>query len=198
MQLYFSCKYKIHLFFIFKMHLTDSVSTLDFSVIRDLRKAAGDTLETVSDRSGISIPVLSKLERNQNVCELETLYRIARVFGLSTSDLLGLCENRSAHVKRSVSYRSGPFDFQKIAYQGIDVFHALAKVGDCLSHPEAHGDEFELCWVLSGKVRVKMMHEQHTLSSGESVQFDAVLEHSYEILEDATLVIVHLTKQHRF
>jgi hypothetical protein len=43
-----------------------------------------------------------------------------------------------------------------------------------------------------------MMHEQHTLSSGESVQFDAVLEHSYEILEDATLVIVHLTKQHRF
>ena len=30
------------------------------------------------------------------------------------------------------------------------------------------------------------------------VKFDAMLEHTYEILEDAELTIVHLTKQHRF
>ena len=180
------------------MEILDSNTTLDFTVIRDLRKAAGLTLESVSERCGISIPVLSKLERNQNICELETLYKISRVFGLSATDLLGLCENRSAHVKRAEHYQSGPFDFRKVAYQGVDVFHATAEVGQSVSHPEAHGDEFEICWVLSGLVRINMSHEQHTLGPDESIQFDAVLEHNYEILEDAELIIVHLTKQHRF
>jgi transcriptional regulator with XRE-family HTH domain len=172
--------------------------SLDFSVIRELRKQAGLTLRQVSERSGLSIASLSKLERNQNLIELETLHRLARVFGLSASDLLSLAESPTAHRKKVQRYRSGPFDFEKIAYQGVELFHATAKAGDSLLHPEAHGDDHEICWVRRGRVHVAFSHEQHTLGSGEALQFDAVLPHTYEILEDAELVIAHLTKTHRF
>lgn len=174
------------------------INALDFSIVRQMRKQEGMTLEALSEKSGLAVSVLSKLERNQNLVELETLYRLARAFNLSASELLSLAESTAAHLKASESYESGPFHFEKLSYQGIDVFNATAKAGDSLSAPEAHGDEFEICWVRQGKVRVTFPHETHDLESGQALKFDAVLEHTYHIIEDSTLVIVHLTKKHRF
>ncbi|MGE9271047.1 MAG: helix-turn-helix domain-containing protein [Verrucomicrobiales bacterium] len=175
-----------------------STPELDFSIVRDVRKQSGMTLQEVADQSGISIASLSKLERNQNLAELETLYRLARVFGISASDLLSLAESRTAHRKTIVRYRSGPFDFEKLTYQGIELFHATAEAGSSLKHPEAHGDDHEICWVRRGRLHIRFSHEQHTLGPGDAIQFDAVLPHTYEILEDVTLIIAHLTKTHRF
>ncbi|HAV12650.1 MAG TPA: hypothetical protein DCX06_04005, partial [Opitutae bacterium] len=133
--------------------------TLDFSVVRDLRKRAGMTLDNVSQQSGISIAGLSKLERNQNMVELDTLYRLARVFSLSATDLLNLAESCSAQTKQSESYTSGPFHFEKIGFKGIDCFRATATRGDELSKPEAHGDELEICWVQSGSIQITLPRE---------------------------------------
>jgi len=172
--------------------------TLDFSVVRDLRKRAGMTLEAVSQKSGVSIAGLSKLERNQNMIELDTLYRLARVFGLSATDLLNLAESCSAHCKRAESYTSGPFDFDKVSFKGIDCFRASAKKGGELSKPEAHGDEFEICWLHRGGIRITLPRETHTLGPGQALKFDAALAHSYEILADSEITILHLEKTHRF
>jgi len=176
----------------------EGIAALDFSVVRELRKRDGITLEEVSRRSGVSISVLSKLERNQNTAELETLYRVARVFGLTASDLLGLAERPSAHRARGRRYRSGPFQFEKVAFKEIACFRARARAGDRLERPEAHGDEFEICWVLSGRLRVTFDRERHELSANQALHFDAALQHSYEALENAEIVIVHLAKPHRF
>jgi transcriptional regulator with XRE-family HTH domain len=172
--------------------------TLDFSVVRDLRKRAGMTLDDVSQKSGVSIAGLSKLERNQNMIELDTLYRLARVFGLSATDLLNLAESCSAHCKTAEHYKSGPFDFEKVGFKGIDCFKATAKRGGSLSKPEAHGDEFEICWLHSGRIRITMPRESHELTPGQAIKFDAALAHSYEILEDSSVTIIHLEKTHRF
>jgi transcriptional regulator with XRE-family HTH domain len=171
---------------------------LDFSVVRDLRKRAGMTLEDVSHKSGVSIAGLSKLERNQNMIELDTLYRLARVFGLSATDLLNLAESCSAHCKDAETYTSGPFDFEKVSFKGIDCFHAVAKRGGKLSKPEAHGDEFEICWLRSGRICITLPREVHTLAPGQALKFDAALAHSYQILEDSEMTILHLEKTHGF
>ncbi len=171
---------------------------IDFSVLRDVRKQAGMTLDELAKRSKLSIASLSKLERNQSMVGIDTLFRIARVFGLSASDLLSLAESRTAHIKQIERYQSGPFDFEKLSWQGVDLFHASAKTGTSLQHPEAHGDEHEICWVRSGRIHIAFSHEEHTLKPGEAIKFDAVLPHTYEILEDAELIITHLTKTHRF
>lgn len=172
--------------------------TLDFSIVRDLRKRAGITLDDVSKQSGVSIAGLSKLERNQNMIELDTLYRLARVFGLSATDLLNLAESCSAHLKTAEAYTSGPFDFEKVAFKGIDCFRAKAKAGNRLSKPEAHGDEFEICWLHSGSIIISLPREKHTLTPGQALKFDAALPHSYEILEDSEMTILHIEKTHRF
>ena len=49
----------------------------DFSILRSLRKRSNLTIADVSDKSGVSPAVISKLERNQTSAELETLFRIA-------------------------------------------------------------------------------------------------------------------------
>ncbi|MGB0744255.1 MAG: helix-turn-helix domain-containing protein [Opitutales bacterium] len=178
--------------------MNPSELTLDFSVVRDLRKRAGMTLEEVSGKSGISIAGLSKLERNQNMIELDTLYRLARVFGLSATDLLNLAESCSARLREAEFYKSGPFDFEKVSFKGIDCFHAKAEKGGELSKPEAHGDEFEICWLLSGSIRITLPREAHTLMPGQALKFDAALGHRYQILEDSEMTIIHIEKTHRF
>ncbi|MDG1242404.1 MAG: XRE family transcriptional regulator [Opitutae bacterium] len=172
--------------------------TLDFSIVRVLRKRAGMTLDDVSKQSGVSIAGLSKLERNHNMIELDTLYRLARIFGLSATDLLNLAESCSAHCKTAEAYTSGPFDFEKISFKGLDCFQATAKAGSFLSKPEAHGDEFEICWLRSGSINISLPREQHTLKLGQALKFDAALPHSYEILEDSEMTILHIEKTHRF
>lgn len=172
--------------------------TLDFSVVRELRKRAGMTLEAVSQQSGISIAGLSKLERNQNMIELDTLYRLARVFGLSATDLLSLAESCSAQLKEIDTYTSGPFDFETVRFKGISCFHASAHTGDSLKKPEAHGDEFEICWLRKGSIQISLTKEKHLLKPGQALKFDAALEHSYEILEDSEMTILHIEKAHRF
>lgn len=172
--------------------------SLDFSIVRELRKNAGMTLSDVSLKSGISVAGLSKLERNQNMVELDTLYRLARVFGLAATDLLSLAESCSAHSKTAELYKSGPFEFERVRFKGIDCFHAKAKAGGSLKKPEAHGDEFEICWVRLGRIQITLPREQHLLEPGHSLKFDAALEHSYDILEDSEMIILHLEKSHRF
>ncbi|MGJ8639733.1 MAG: helix-turn-helix domain-containing protein [Opitutaceae bacterium] len=171
---------------------------LDFSIVRDLRKRSGMTLDDVSQKSGVSIAGLSKLERNQNMIELDTLYRLARVFGLSATDLLNLAESCSAHCKTAESYTSGPFNFQRVGFKGIDCFEAEAVAGGQLSKPEAHGDELEICWLRSGSIRITLPREEHLLKPGQALKFDAALPHSYEILQDSKMTIIHLEKTHRF
>lgn len=178
--------------------MNPSKLAFDFSVVRELRKRAGMTLGEVSEQSGISVAGLSKLERNQNTIELGTLYRLARVFGLSATDLLNLTESCSAHLKSAESYTSGPFDFEQVSFKGLDCFYAKAKAGETLSKPEAHGDEFEICWVRKGEVLITLPREKHRLSPGQALKFDAVLEHSYEIIADCEMAIIHLEKTHRF
>ncbi len=171
---------------------------LDFSVVRQLRKRRGLTLEDVSSRSGLSIAVLSKLERNQSRAELETLYRLAKVFGLSASDLLSLAESSTATSTTARDYQSGPFDFSLVEFKGIQCYHASAQAGEELTNPEAHGDDWEICWLQDGEMCIHLPGESHRLKSGQALKFDAALYHRYEIIQDSQMILIHIEKPHRF
>ncbi|MGC9452941.1 MAG: helix-turn-helix domain-containing protein [Oceanipulchritudo sp.] len=175
-----------------------SLGMFDFSILREIRKREGLTLEEVSHRSGLSIAVISRLERNQTSAELETLYKLGRVFGMSATDLLALSESRMAHLKGEESYRSDGFQFRVIRYANHACFLGEAKAGAHIRKPEIHHDDHETCWVIEGKVRLGLPHETVELSTGQSLQFDAIQEHSYEAVEDSKLILVHLKKGKRY
>jgi transcriptional regulator with XRE-family HTH domain len=170
----------------------------DFSILREIRKREGLTLDEVANRSGLSIAVISRLERNQTSAELETLYKLGRVFGMSATDLLGLTESRMAHRKLEETYRSDGFHFRMVRYTNHSCFIGEARAGARIRKPEIHHDDHETCWVIEGLIQVQLPHEVVRLRTGESLQFDAIQEHSYEALEDSRLIIVHLKKGKRY
>ena len=141
----------------------------DFGVLRELRKQAGLTLDETGSRAGVSLAVISKLERNQTSAELETLHRLGNVFGLTAANLLGLAESRNAHKIQSSSYQSSGFTFRKIAYGNVAAFLADAPAGARLSKPEMHSDEFEICWVLRGAIELTLPFGTSLLAAGEAV-----------------------------
>jgi len=170
----------------------------DFSIVRDLRKRGGLTLADVSERSGISPSVISKLERNQTSAELDTLFRISRVFDLNTTDLIALAESRTAERAEGKSYTSGDFSFRHVGYSNVRAFRGSAPAGAAVTRPDMHADNFELCWVFTGRIRIQLPRELHELGPGDSLQFDGALDHTYEALEESDFLIIHLKKGKRF
>ena len=178
--------------------MSNAVGKFDFSHLRELRKRQGLTLEQVSTLSGVSIPVISKLERNQTSAELETLYKLGRVFGMTGADLLSLAESPFAHRAVESGHSTSGFAFRQVQYANVRALQATAKAGDRISRPEIHRDDHELCWVLEGSLKLQLPNEEVILERGESLQFDAILEHTYEALTDCRLVILHLRKGNRY
>lgn len=170
----------------------------DLSVVRDLRRREGLTIANLSSRTGVSPAVISKLERNQSSAELATLFSISRAFGLNTTDLLMLAESRTAHRTNESAHKSGSFKFREIAYSNVRALIGEATAGGKVSNPEIHHDDYEICWVLEGEVRIILPHEQHNLKTGQCVQFDAILEHTYEVIKDCRVLILHQRKAKRF
>ncbi len=170
----------------------------DFRVLRRLREQHEMTLAELSKASGVSVAVISKLERNQQSAELDTLYRLARAFGLSATDLLALTESPLAHRSNEKPYRSGDFKFRQVKYANVVALLGSAPAGAKVSRPEIHHDDTEVCWVVGGKLRLSLPHEQCMLVAGESIQFDAIQQHTYEALADSQFVILHLRKDKRY
>lgn len=170
----------------------------DFSILRDLRKRENLNIADLSEKSGVSASVISKLERNQCIAELETIFRLAKVFGITASDLIALAENRTAHQCAATKHVSDGFVFSEIAYKNLKCLHGKAPAGAKVSRPHLHRDDYELCWVLSGKLKFYLPNEKYELSAGDSIQFDALLAHTYEAVEKCEIIIIHLRKDNRF
>ena len=174
------------------------MAEFDFTILRELRKRSGLSIGEVSAGSGVSAAVISKLERNRTRAELDTLYRLARVFGITAAELLSLAEARLSHPLKATAHRNEDFLFREINYRNIRCLHGRAPAGSQVTRPKIHRDDYELCWVLEGRLRITLPAETHELAAGESLQFDALLEHTYEALTDCELLILHIRKENRF
>ncbi len=177
---------------------SSKIAMYDFSVLRDLRKNEELSIQDVSGKSGVSAAVISKLERNQCSAELETLFKLGRVFGMNPSELLNFAESRSAHKIRPSVHSSNGFKFTEINYGNIRCLYGIGKAGSRTSRPEIHKDDYEICWVINGRLIAHLPYEKHELSDGEAIQFDALMEHTYEVIKDCTVLIIHIKKGKRF
>jgi transcriptional regulator with XRE-family HTH domain len=170
----------------------------DFSVLREMRRGLDLTIAEVSARSGVSPAVISKLERNQTNAELETLYKLARVFGINTTELLKVAERLTSQKTTEKEYVSSGFRFRQIRYGNLRCMIGSAPAGGWVSRPEAHADDYELCWCIEGAVQITLPGECYDLRAGDAVQFDAVLEHRYEAVSDCRVIVIHIRKDKRF
>ena len=76
--------------------------------VRALREAMDLSLRDLSDRSGVSAPMLSQVERGDTSPTLQVAARIAAGLELRLSQLLRLDESGSVTVVRRAERRKGP------------------------------------------------------------------------------------------
>jgi transcriptional regulator with XRE-family HTH domain len=161
------------------------------SRIRALREAMDLSLRDLAERSGVSAPMLSQVERGTTSPTLAVAARIATGLDLSLSQLLRLDEDGHVVVVRrgqGRKRRRGGHRVEELTPplpgQRADVsFHRLgpgAVTGGADDPPIHEPGSRETAVVLEGTATLAVDGEHHQLRAGDSVTFDADLPHHFE------------------
>jgi transcriptional regulator with XRE-family HTH domain len=159
--------------------------------VRALREAMGLSLRDLAERSGVSAPMLSQVERGETSPTLSVAGRIATGLDLSLSQLLRLDEGRHVVITRSADRRSRrkgghaveelspPLPGQR-ADVSVHTLAAGAATGGPGDPPMHEPGSRETAIVLEGSLELYIDGERHELIEADSVTFDADLPHHFE------------------
>jgi transcriptional regulator with XRE-family HTH domain len=159
--------------------------------IKALRDAMGLSLRDLAERSGVSAPMLSQVERGETSPTLAVAEKIASGLELTLSQLLRLDEGQHVAVSRAGERRRserGGHRFEELTPplpgQRADVsVHTLepgASTGGREDPPMHEPGSRETAVVLNGTLALFVEGARHDLASGDSVTFDADLPHHFE------------------
>jgi XRE family transcriptional regulator, regulator of sulfur utilization len=159
--------------------------------IKALREAMGLSLRDLAERSGVSAPMLSQVERGETSPTLAVAARIAAGLELTLSQLLRLDEDRHVVVVRRGQGRKRRRSGHRVEEltpplpgQRADVsIHRLdpgAMTGGPGDPPIHEPGSRETAVVLDGAPTLVVDGERHELRAGDSVTFDADLAHHFE------------------
>jgi XRE family transcriptional regulator, regulator of sulfur utilization len=162
------------------------------SRIRALREAMDLSLRDLADRSGVSAPMLSQVERGETSPTLHVAARIAAGLELRLSQLLRLDEDGAVAIVRADERRQGPDGRSGHTYeiltpplpgQRAELSRHRLKAGAVTGGP---GDppmhepgSRETALVEMGKLALVCDGQRHELSEGDCVTFDADLPHHF-------------------
>ncbi len=173
--------------------------------VRALREAMDLSLRDLADRSGVSAPMLSQVERGETSPTLHTAARIAAGLELRLSQLLRLDEG-AGHVqvvRAGERHRGGGtgghrYEILTPPLPGLRAELARHRIapgaatGGPDDPPRHEAGSRETALVESGTVVLDIDGERHELAAGDCVTFDADLSHHFENAgdEEATLIAV--------
>jgi transcriptional regulator with XRE-family HTH domain len=160
--------------------------------IKALREAMDLSLRDLAERSGVSAPMLSQVERGETSPTLQVATRIAAGLELRLSQLLRLDEDGAVVVVRAGEGRQGP-EAQGHSYEILTpplpgqraelsrhVLSGGAVTGGAGDPPMHEPGSRETALVESGQVVLVCDGQRHELSEGDCVTFDADLPHHFE------------------
>jgi len=161
--------------------------------VRALREAGGLSLRDLAERSGVSAPMLSQVERGETSPTLAVASRIASGLDLRLSQLLRLDESGSVTVVRAAERRGGgsarrghrfevltpPLPGQRVELSR-HILSAGAQTGGPGDPPMHEPGAREIALVEQGPVVLLIDGERHALDTGDTVTFDADLAHHFE------------------
>jgi transcriptional regulator with XRE-family HTH domain len=173
--------------------------------VRALREAMDLSLRDLAERSGVSAPMLSQVERGETSPTLQVAARIAHGLELRLSQLLRLDEGGAVTVVRKTERRKGPAKARGHRYEILTPplpgqraelsRHRLAPgavTGGPGDPPMHEPGSRETALVESGAVMLICDGARHELAAGDTVTFDADVPHHFENPgpEDAVLLAV--------
>jgi XRE family transcriptional regulator, regulator of sulfur utilization len=171
--------------------------------VRALREAMDLSLRDLAERSGVSAPMLSQVERGETSPTLQVAARIAAGLELRLSQLLRLDEGGTVTVVRAGEGRRGGahghrYEILSPPLPGLRSElsrHHLtpgAMTGGPGDPPMHEPGSRETAVVESGELELHVDGQRHRLAAGDCVTFDADLPHHFENpgKEEAVLLAV--------
>ena len=184
------------------MAIADSPPVLGARV-RALREAMDLSLRDLAERSGVSAPMLSQVERGETSPTLQVATRIARGLELRLSQLLRLDEQGSVTIVRGDERRVGPATKSGHSYEVLTPplpgqraelsRHTLAPgavTGGPGDPPMHEPGSRETALVAQGTVILHCDGAADQLHAGDCVTFDADLPHHFENPADEKAVLL--------
>ncbi len=166
--------------------------------IRELRKKSGLILQDLSDRTGLSKPLLSQIEKGVVSPPVATLLKISRALHVNIGFFFqnGEMEEKVVLVRRDESKvidsryfgrdESGYY-YEALAYKkskkNMEPFlvEFKRKKAEKLSYFSHDGEEF--IYLLEGTLEFRTENQQYVLYPGDSLYFESSIPHAYRALE---------------
>ncbi len=180
-------------------------------LLRALRARRGWTLKQMSDRTGIPVSTLSKVEHDRLTLTYDKLLQLSQRLNMRMSELFAeddaAQEPAAVTARRSIGSLESAVEVNTANYEYhylcpelrrkrmIPVLariraRSLEEFGELVRHP---GEEF--VYVLSGRIEVHTeFYDPVTLGEGESIYLDSSMGHAYVAAKgcaEATVVAVN-------
>jgi transcriptional regulator with XRE-family HTH domain len=166
--------------------------------IRELRKKAGFILQDLSDRTGLSKPLLSQIEKGVVSPPIATLLKISKALDVNISfffqnddseERVVLVRSNESRVvdSRYFGREEGGYYYEALAYKKSKKYmepflveFKRRKAGE-LAYFSHEGEEF--IYLLEGTLEFRTETQQYVMHPGDSLYFDSSLPHAYRALE---------------
>jgi transcriptional regulator with XRE-family HTH domain len=165
------------------------------AAIKEQRQRHGLTIAQMSEQTGISRGMLSKIENGQTSAGMDTLGRIARALGVSMSMLFSkydVSTSSAQHIKKGMGMevvrrgtKSG-HTYHLLAYdQGpVKLFEPflITMNDDSEQYPTFQHPGTELLYMLEGLIEYRCGASTYLLEPGDSLTFQGEIPHGPEKL----------------
>ena len=161
--------------------------------IKALREAMDLSLRDLAQRSGVSAPMLSQVERGETSPTLQVAARIAHGLELKLSQLLRLDEDGHVTIVRADERRKGPAGARGHGYELLSppmpgqraelsrhVLEGGAVTGAPGDPPMHEPGSREMALVEAGTLVLVCDGQRFLLDPGDCITFDADLPHHFE------------------
>lgn len=147
--------------------------------MKELRTRRGLRLADVSESTGVSISILSRLESGLRNPSLDVLLKIARVFHVPLDELVGAPASGDPRVHPKPVRRHGmifiPLTTRPIGVQAFKVIMPGREPDTPITQSVHVG--YEWLFVLTGTLHLKIGTELTVLGAGEAAEFDTAAPH---------------------
>jgi transcriptional regulator with XRE-family HTH domain len=161
--------------------------------LRELRNAAGMTLQQVAELANIDVSTLSRLETGKRRLALDHIPALAGALGVSTDDLLGPAPQRDPRV-RGTPRRFDGMTMWPLTNRGPSAgVHAYRiEIAARRRRPPADRpthDGHDWLYVLDGRLRLVLGDDDLTIEPGEAVEFATTSPHWFGALDGPVTLI---------
>ncbi|WP_210208087.1 helix-turn-helix domain-containing protein, partial [Pelagibacterium sediminicola] len=170
--------------------------------LKRLRATRGWSLSRLAAAAGVSVGLLSQIERGRSIPSLRTLTKLRVALDVSLGELIGqpdvINSNEVRHVKRSNSRETlsiggnqlikeflSPFKSEHLQFMLLNVAPGGGSGKQTYSYD---GEKAGL--VLEGRFKLRLGDDVFELAEGDSFQFDSSIPHAFENLGDIPAKIV--------